>query len=507
MRGRSWITGALTLVVIAGCGGEGGVELRLDLPSAAKLDPLDGRVSSVTLNVTAAGDTVYSATREFPGAGAGVDFGRVPIGEGLSFELVGRTSASQVVAYGRTPTPVDVSSDTAREVDVPVRRPYVYIAGADGVLAVDGTAEPDSGYDELIAPGATSRAVAVTADGSRIVVAAGGELGVISTADHEPGDNKVTLAAPAVHLAVSPDGHWAVVSHTDNADPDALRGVSIVDLDRLGDADAVRFVATEAAGEVAVGNDTAWVLQNPLASLACTGDSSVAAIELDAGTAADSVDLGGPAVDIVAGNGVVYAAMPCSNQVVKVLAGAVQPTPVLEVAGASALSLARGRLWAMGHIDGEFAHLILASSLVDGSDRKVLDLPTLEERAVATALVGPGQDGLIRMTADLASASEMTVLPDGEHVAILVTAVYLTDSSGDAGNGQPILPVVQMVTYEYQLVQLATGLPAQRLRTTCAISWDPGALLDDFACARAPGQDVSVVDFVPRRITALFGAR
>ena len=161
----------------------------------------------------------------------------------------------------------------------------------------------------------------------------------------------------------------------------------------------------------------------------------------------------------------------------------------------------------MGHVDGEFAHLILASAQLDGSERTVLDLSTLEERAVATALVVAGQDGLVRMTADLASAFDMAVLPDGEHVAILVAAIYITEATGDAGGGQPILPVVRMVTYEYQLIQLSTGLAAQRLRTTCAISWDPGALLDDFDCAQAPGQDLSELDFIPSRLTSLFGSR
>lgn len=79
--------------------------------------------------------------------------------------------------------------------------------------------------------------------------------------------------------------------------------------------------------------------------------------------------------------------------------------------------------------------------------------------------------------------------------------------SGDAGGGQPILPAMQMITYEYQLVQLDIGLGAQRLRAWCEITWDPGALLDDFRCARAPGQDEAPMTFQPGELTAIFGSR
>jgi len=497
------------LLAVVGCGGDGGVSLRLDLPSDDALGPFDSRVDGLTLTVSADGTTVYTATREFNGLGEAVDFGRLPAGDGLAFELMGRTDAARVIAYGRSDAPVDVSRDDSHSVDVRVRRPYVYVAGGQDVLAIDTTLEPGLDYEERVSLGAVTGAVAATPDGAYVVTVAGTDLRMISTASHGLVAQMAVLSAPAVHLAVSPNGRWAVVSHTVSNDDMIPRGVSIVDLADLADGGdgAVRFVATGQLGEVVVGNDTAWVLQDPLAGLTCKGVSSVVPIELASGTAGIAIDLGGPGADIAASGDVVYAAMPCDDEVREIRDGVVSETSPLRVAGVSALTVARGRLWAMGHIDGEFAHLILASARLDGSDIKMLEMPTLEERAVATELVGPGQDGLIRMTADLASASDMAVLPDGEHVAILVAAIYVADPIGDAGGGQPIQPRVSMVTFEYQLVQLSTGLSAQRLRTACGISWDPGALLDVFACAQAPGQEHTAVNFVPTRLTALFGSR
>jgi hypothetical protein len=283
-----------------------------------------------------------------------------------------------------------------------------------------------------------------------------------------------------------------------------------VDLPPLRDGTpaAPVFVATGTAGQIAVGADTAWLIEDPLASLFCSPASSVRGISLadpDAGGAV--VPLGGPAGDIaVDPQGRPVIAMPCANRIVRVDGTTVEP--VLEVQGASAVTIADDKLWAMGHLDGEMAHLILASVPLDGDgEPELLDLPTLEERADAPEFDETGQGASLQITADLASAYDLAILPDGEHVAILVAAVYISMPVGDAGFGVPILPEVTMITYEYQLVQLATGLGAQRLRTSCTIEWEHDAVIDDFRCGRAPGQDESAVTFVPAGLTALYGSR
>ena len=66
---------------------------------------------------------------------------------------------------------------------------------------------------------------------------------------------------------------------------------------------------------------------------------------------------------------------------------------------------------------------------------------------------------------------------------------------------------MQRITFEYQQVQLDTGLAAQRLRLSCEISWEPGALLDDFRSARVPGQDEAPVAFAATDLSVLYGSR
>ena len=91
--------------------------------------------------------------------------------------------------------------------------------------------------------------------------------------------------------------------------------------------------------------------------------------------------------------------------------------------------------------------------------------------------------------------------------AIVVAAGYLTEPSGGDGGGPPVIPSLTLVTFEYQLIQLDTGLAAQRLRLSCDITWEPGALLDGFVCDLAPGQDEVASPFVPTDLTVLYGSR
>jgi hypothetical protein len=197
----------------------------------------------------------------------------------------------------------------------------------------------------------------------------------------------------------------------------------------------------------------------------------------------------------------------CGRSVVALDGAAATPRVVYAGAGLSAVTVAGGRVWITGHAEGEAAHLSLTDVALAGGDARTLELPTTEERAVATALEQMGQDGQIRLTADLHTAFAVSVLPDGAHVAILDAAVYLGEAAGDAGGGRPIVPALDMVVHDYQLVQLATGLGAQRLRMSCELTWEPGALLDDFRCARAPGQDEAATPFVPSDLTAIYGSR
>lgn len=491
---------------LAACGEGGAVELRIERPADPALDPLAG-AGELRLSAWTGGDRIHQAAIAAPAPGERFDFGQVPIADDVRFELEGASGSGRVVGYGRSGAAVDVGADEVVEVVVPMRRPFVYLSGAPDVVALDATREPGEDYASAIAIGAAPEAVAALPDGSAVLVAGGGALRRVSTSDHATVEGEVAIAGAVVDLAVDADGRWAAASHAD--------GISIVDLGELrgGGGEAV-FVPAVEPGELAVGGGLVWAVLDPVDSLFCTGTSSVLAIPVDdPASAAPPVALDRKATDLVVdpATGAAFVVEPCGggreSALVRFAAPGAAPEPWLSVPGLSAVTLARDRLWVTGHVDGADAHITLASVSLAGGDPEVLDLPTTEGRALATELVAAGQDGLIGMTADLSSSYALSVLPDGEHVAIVIAAVYSTEPAGDAGGGQPIIPEITMVTYEYQLVQLDTGLGAQRVRLSCSISWEPGALLDDFACALAPGQDAADVDFVPGDLSVLYGSR
>jgi hypothetical protein len=492
----------LLLAGIAGCSDGGGVRLRIELPDDPGLDPL-AQVAELRLAATAGGEVIHTATVTDPERGVPLDFGDVPIADGVAFEVQGVAATGRVVAYGRGAAPVDVRGDEVVEVTIPVRRPFVYLPGGDQLLAIDATREPGEAYATTIDVGAPVAGAAVTPDGTEIVVATDAALRLVATATHARAGAELALPSPPIDLAISPDGAWAAITH---ATPP---GTSIVDLAALRAGAPVEpaFVAGTRPGAVAIGGGLAWVLEEPIDDLFCTAQSSVVAIPVASPTTFGPIPLGGAAGDLAVDpdTGAVLVA-GCGGRLLRVAAPGTSPDEVLQLPGLSALTIDRGRLWLAGHVDGEDAHLTISSLPLAGGEPEPLDLPNTEERALAVQLAEAGQDGLLALSADLHSAYAIAVLPDGEHVAILDAAVYLGEAAGDAG-GQPIVPAITMITYEYQLVQLDTGLGAQRLRCSCDITWEPGALLDDFECARAPGQDEAPVTFQPREGTALYGSR
>jgi DNA-binding beta-propeller fold protein YncE len=484
----------LVLVGLAACGRDGRVELALGLPVEAALDPMAG-VEAMTLTARVGGEVSQSATIEYPGPLA---FGETPIGEGVEFELAATSASGRVIGFGRA-APVDVTLDDVVTVPLAMRRPFAYLAGGARLLAIDETLEATvyAGSLEIGSP----QAVAALPSGTGVLVAHGAELDRLSTSDHRPVvGHSIELAGVVLDLAVSPDGRWAVATHTDPA------GVSIVDLE----AETAQFVATATPGRVAISNTTAWVIQDPLDNIFCAGASTLLPVALAGAMAGAPVDLGGVAASLALDpdSDTVVVVRPCGDAAVVAIDGAGgEPRALFTVAGGSAVTVDRGRVWVTGHVDGEDAHLIVASAPLAGGDVREVALETTEERAVAPSLTDPTQSVAIEMTADLSSAFDLAILPGGTHAAILMAAVYFTDPVGDDGTGRPIVPGLQMITYEYQLVELDTGVAGRRLRTSCNLSWDPGALIDDLECALAPGQDEAPVELVPTDLTVLYGSR
>ncbi|HUQ04881.1 MAG TPA: hypothetical protein VM261_20405 [Kofleriaceae bacterium] len=499
------LVGAVAVFAALGACHDGRVRLELSAPAAEDLDPLRD-ADELTLIGLADGDEVYASTIAAPARGAGLAFDEVPVRDELWFELRATAAAGRVVGFGRAREAVDVSDDTEVRVTIPVRRPFAYLAGADALVTVDATREPGEDYVTMMPVGAGVRAVAGTTDGAEVVVVTTSSVRLVSTMTHAALSGEVVLPSAPSALAVSADGRWAAISH--RATPE---GLSIVDLQALreGTPVAPAFVAIDRPGALGIGGGVVWVLKDPIDSLFCGGTSSVVSVALDAPAAAAAIPLASRAGDLTVdpATGTAIVNVSCANEVVAIDAPGASPRTLYTAPGVGAVTIAGGRLWMTGHVEGPDAHLSIIDMGLDGSDPHTLALPNTEERAVATALEEAGQDGEIRLTADLHTAFALSVLPDGAHVAILEIAAYIGQASGNAGGGRPIIPEMQMITYEYQLVQLDTGLAAQRLRLSCEISWEPGALLDAFRCARVPGQDEAPVAFTATDLSVLYGSR
>jgi hypothetical protein len=206
-------------------------------------------------------------------------------------------------------------------------------------------------------------------------------------------------------------------------------------------------------------------------------------------------------------------AEPCADGVFAVRAGGTNQKKLATVASPTNVAVNGARVWGVGRESTGGAHLVLASANLDGTVLPPLTLRPTQELAKSTDLTEAGQTTEVRLDPDMVDAYSLSVLPDGHSVALLVHATYHAQpivrpvSFNGTIFDETIVPGIDMETYEYQLIDVTTGLLTQRLRTSCDIHWDPGAVLDNWACARAAGQDTTDMDFVPNQVTVLYGAR
>jgi hypothetical protein len=480
----------------------------------------------MTLIAEIDGQPAQSATRDLPpdGDARAVSFGEVAVGAGVRVSVHALTAAGRLVGYGRTSTPLEVSTSEAIEVPIRLRRPYAYVSGGASLAVFDTTVEPGAPFAAQIAAVQQPQAVAATPDGAELVVVAGGMLGLVSTSTHaRSGAAPIALAPGVTELAVSPDSRWAVALH---ADAGAATGVSIVDLAALrGGATAPTFAAVEAPGAVAVTADTAYVLAfasrpGPPPDFAedCSRPSRIVPVPLASpASPRPAIAIAGAARDLTADprGEALFVAQTCQNSVTRVATDGASQLRVITVPGPTVVAVAGARVWAVGATAGEGGvRLVLATATASGAQPSRLDFPATQELAQTDDLAEDGQIAEVRLDADRLEALGLSVLPDARHVALLVHASYHGDEvvrpilvDGEIVE-QVILPAIDIDTTEYQLVDVTTGVAAQRLRTSCAIDWERGvAFLDEWSCAALPGQESAAPGFVARQVAVLYGGQ
>jgi hypothetical protein len=498
-------------LVLAACS-EGAVHVRVELPENATLSPLASGLAQLTLVAERDGEPAQTTTRLLPAMPVGapaVGFGDLGVGPGARVSLVGRTAAGRLVGFGRAAAPLDVAPGDTVEIAIPLRRPFAYVAGGGRLGAFDTTVEPADPFATRIESVVDPVAVTVTPDGAEIVVVAQGALSLLFTGTHaDRGSSPVPLMPGVTSVAVSPDSRRAVAVH-------AGAGVSLVDLAALrrGAAGAT-FIEIENAGAAALTTDTAYVLAEP--SLPgpppdyveqCGRPSRLVPVPLAGGEPRAPIILAGAARDLVAtpDGQALLVAQPCQNVVNRVTTNGSSQIRVVSVPNPTDVAVAVGRVWAVGRTgEAGAVRLVLAAASLDGSSPSRLDFPLTQEVAQSTDLTEGGQFAEVRLGADRVDAVGLSVLPDGRHVALLVHGSYHGDEV--LRGGTTILPRMDLETYEYALMDVTSGVAAQRLRTSCEISWERNtALLDDWACAVLPGQDAVVDEFVPTQLAVTYG--
>jgi len=500
--------------VAGGCTDSGGIHIAIQLPDDA-LSPVMQNLARLELVAQVDGQPAQNLTRDVPAGPFGappIGFGELAIGQGVHLSLFGFSASGRLVGFGRAASTVDIKAGGSVQVRIPLRRPFAYVAGGSSLLACDTTVEPGSAFVAPLGAAAASRAVATTPDGNQLLTIGGDSLVILSTAQHKPSGAPATPVAPgATEIAVSPDSRWAVIVHAGSA---AGAGVSIVN---LATGSAPTFVAIDAAGGVAVANDIAWVLVNPSIAgpQACSQGSQLVPVTLATGAAGAPVSLAGAARDLALSSDgkTLFVAEPCQNAIVAVTGGGASQVKLIGMPGPTQVAVGESRVWGLGSDSSPSEHLVLDSVNADGSAASRLDIAATQELAKSNDLTEAGQVTEVRLDADQIEAYSMSVLPDGRNVVLLVHGTYHADEVvrpvevGGVTFNQSIVPALDMETYEYQLVDVTTGVPTQRMRTSCNIDWDKGvALLDDWSCASAQGQVTASEDFVARQATVLYGA-
>lgn len=522
---RAQLTACLVVISLMemACIGEGAVEVMLQLPDDPELSPTELNIGEITLMTEMPGEPARSQTQQVLDLTSGVDLGRVAVGDGVKLTLSMASPSQRLVGFGRS-TPITVDADSTVQVPINVRRPFVYMTGGLNITVFDSTQDQESAdYQSAIGVGGSPVLVTPTPDGEDLaVVSLGGSgttLSLVSTSTHLRRDEiaSVPLGPYPTDAAVSPDNRFLVVAHEEN--PGGEGGLSIVDLTaaRTG-ASRIQFVPLAGVGGVVVSDERAFALVSRGTSAGCpTTASSVVAVDLETGATGPTVafDHGIHDLAVAADGQTIVVADSCDDALIAIdVDDDASRVPLATLTDASAVAIVGNRVWGVGTLAPtllEGARLELVSIPVDGNmdDMTRVGLPPAEERAKSNSFNEPGQTAQQVMDADTLIAYELAVVPGAGHIALLTRGVFQGEESGDLG-GFPIIPQMELRSWEYLLVNAATTSIVQRQRTRCTVEWDSFSLpwLDDWECGALPGQDiVAGQGYEPLRISVLYGAK
>lgn len=515
MPGR-WIFASV--IVIGACADPGSVALRFDLPDDQALQPTGAE--NLTL-VARVGDDTPRATTTAIGDGMSLDLGDLPIVDDIWLSAEMRTSSGELVGYGQASAPIEVAPEATVEATIPVRRPFVYLAGASGrLLSLDGSAGIGAFQGQVTVSGAPA-IVADVAGTDVASITSAGALTYVSTSTHGsstlPG---MTVAAGALDAISTPDGAILIIGHGG-----AGAQVSVIDT-ASGDITVAPTPGNAERVAITMTDDGTWwgvaLIGRATADTGCLSSRLVTFPLADPETA--TVIDAGVGISDLAGDaraGVVLVADRCGDRVLRfdpATGGLDVSAPVMTLPGPTTVVASDRHVWAVGHdlrrpVAGEDvpdgvvdAWLVLGEADVTGENMELFELPPVVERVLATDVDFPDQDLTQDLHANDVVARDLALLPGGEQLAITVSTILHGDEVTDGLSS--ILPQLDVTTEEYWLLDASTRVTAQRVRSRCTVVKECSfsCYFDNWSCL--PDLDVPVVgDFVPSGMTALFGAR
>ena len=521
----------------ASCTSQGSFELVLALPSDPALRPTG--MTTVTVVITREGEQPIATTSVLEGNQFST--GDLQVANDVRIEVQLRDVSNRLVGVGEAAEPVDIIADENVVVEIPVRRPFVYASNGTSLFSFDPTLDStDSKFQGQIM-GVSVPKVVVSVGGDRLAIVSSTQLTVLSTDTNKLVGSPITIPGPANDAAAVPGTAKVAVAHA--------QGISIVDLD----TGAVVNAAVGPVDRITVGPGSSGGLQAhgligrvepPLLPLETCGGapSSIVSIDVDAPNGETLPQtLAEPVSDLAAApeNVGLFAALPCSNRVVRVENGMFMPFAELD--RASVVAVAGGRVYAAGtkpavtvcrngnstvacssasvtrcpvdpptpsnefdYVD-EGAHLVVLSVPIAGGMPIRIDVPARRETIFDAA--DPAEQHAQVLSALGTVPRDLVALPGGQFVGLVATSNYYIFQLAD-GLGTVILPCLDATTADWILLDLASASVSQRVRTSCELTVGDADIFRSWACDEPPlGERSAFGPYVPQTVGALFGAR
>jgi hypothetical protein len=528
------------VVLLAACQPAGKLILTLDLPAAQSgLSPMeDPRLHHFTLMLQDDQRAIeHINSVPFYPEGRTLGLGNVPVGRFGKITLIGYTASGQVMAFGSA-APPSIDGGAAVDLGLPLRKPFTYLAGASAAQVFDTS---QSHAEDIVPPigvGTAQQAitaVATTPDGRHLLAAVADRtdpppptptapmLAVFATWSHAQAYT-VPLTYRPDHLAVSPDGAWAVISSTGE------NWVTFVNLAAVlagGDpASATRDVVLAAPSRAAFVQDARGATRvvilrdrQPLAGSCSPAPtpSTLTTFDLAQGSLLNSTTLSSVAADLAGreGDTRVYVAHPC-NGIVSAFDTASYSESVLTFAQLPASLVANGDTLYVGGVDlspdsgrTRARAVVTAIDLDTAAEKNTVSGPAFDEGFALADSSTAGRNLVVTVQPDQVHLYALSLPPGGSRISALAYVTYVSEPFPVTIDGvNRTVTGLRIASYNYLGIDATSGEIRRRYRTACTVRLDatpetPRACTQNEAHEQP---DAATGAFVPLHLASLYGA-